>query len=62
MDVLRAILVHVAEVQRLGAFLVHTEQGNSHVTLTVKTCLLACLQKKAATRHKATGRISRDTT
>ena len=62
MDVLRAILVGAAIILRRGAFLVHTEQGISYVALTVNTCLLACLQKKAATRHKATGRISQDTT
>ena len=41
MDVLPAILVYVTEIQRPGAFFVHTEQGISHVTLTVNTCLLA---------------------
>ena len=40
MDVLRAILVYVAEVQRPGAFFVCTEQGISYVALTVNTCLL----------------------
>ena len=62
MDVLRAILVYAAIIQRRGAFLVHTEQGISHVALTVNTCLLACLQQTATTRHRDTGRIAQDTT
>ena len=56
MDVLRAILVGVAEIQRRGAFLVQTEQGISYIALPVNTCLLA-----TNSRHSATGRISQDT-
>ena len=41
MDVLRAILVYVAEIQRRGAVLMQTEQGISYIAPTVNTCLLA---------------------
>ena len=41
MDVLRAILVCAAFIQRRGAFFVFSEQGISHVALPVNTCLLA---------------------
>ena len=41
MDVRRAILVYVAEIQRRGAVLMQTEQGISYIAPTVNTCLLA---------------------
>ena len=58
MDVLRAILVGAALIQRRGAFFVFSEQG-FHMWRSLS--ILACMQKKSGT-SQGYGRISRDTT